>query len=350
MPARPCLLYHALGGGLGHGMRALALARQLSRRLGGRHVLVVNTPFAPALAAAARAEAGLELLATAGGREEIVEFLTRRIALLHPDLWVIDTFPRGVVGELVPLLEGWSGCPRVLIARPLKPEYVRACRIEEWVRRHYDLVLLPGEPGPLAGLPRAELFPPFLVRDRHELPSRQEALALVEADEPIVLIAGSGNEDECRDWRDEASRLATHWPSAAPPLRLALPLDGVEPHGTIPLLRHCPLLECLPAVRLLVGSAGYHLVHEARFVGVAGLFQPRQRQYDDQAARLRSGEVLHGDLAARVIERLGQPPPASEDGANGASLAAGRIAELFFSGTAPATSCPGSTASPSACR
>jgi len=54
--AGPRLLYHAVGGGLGHGLRALALARQLFRRLGGRHRIVVNTSFSPALAAGRIAE------------------------------------------------------------------------------------------------------------------------------------------------------------------------------------------------------------------------------------------------------------------------------------------------------
>ena len=343
--AGPRVLYHACGGGLGHGMRALALARQLARRIGGRHRVIVNTPFAPALTEVARRDAGVELLVARGGRKEMVALLWEQIGLLKPDLWVSDTLPRGVVGELVPLLEGWSGCPRVLVARPLNPAYVRACRVEEWVRHHYDLVLVPGERGPLSELEDAVFLPPFVIRDREELPSRQEALELVQSREPVVLIAGTGNEDECREWCAEASRLSARWPAPAPPLRLALPpaspLAGrisnpsgaktdwksVPPGGTA--ICPCPLIECLPAVRLLIGSAGYHLVHEARFVGVAGLFRARRRQYDDQAGRLRPDEVAGDDLLSRALERLRQPGPTPSGVANGAALAAQRIVEVF---------------------
>jgi hypothetical protein len=265
----------------------------------------------------------VELVVARGGREEYVALQWDQVRRFGPDLWVIDTLPRGVVGELVPLLEGWSGCPRVLIARPLKPAYVRACRIAKWVRRHYDLVLVPGEPGPLSELASAVLLPPFMIRDRDELPSREEALALVQAREPVVLIAGTGTEDECREWCAVAAR----WPATVP-LRLAVP-PGVQVEAT-GLVRHCPLIECLPAVRLLIGSGGYHLVHEARMVGVAGLFRPRRRQYDDQARRLRPGEIASDDLPAQAAERLRQPPPVSEHAVNGAALAAQRIAEDYL--------------------
>jgi hypothetical protein len=327
MAAGPRVLYHATGGGLGHGMRVLALARQLSRRLGGRHVIVVNTPFAAALTEVARREPGVELIVAGGDWDRLVALLWQQVCLC-PDLWVIDTLPRGVVGELVPLLEGWSGCPRVLIARPLKPAYVREYDIAAWVQCHYDLVLVPGERGPLAELDRALLLPPFLIRDREELPSCEEALDLVQAHEPVVLVAGSGSEEECRQWCVEGGRMAANWPSGAPPLRVAVP-PGVAVEARL-LIRHMPLIECMPAVRLLVGSAGYHLVHEARFAGVPGLFRPRRRQYDDQAGRLLAGEVAGADLPAQALECLSRPAPARTETVNGAALAAERIADVLL--------------------
>jgi hypothetical protein len=328
MAQGPRVLYHAVGGGLGHGMRALALARQLARQVGGKHRVIVNTPFAAALAEAARGEAGVEWLVAAGGRNDIQALLWEQVRLYDPDLWVIDTLPRGVVGELVPLLEGWSGCPRILIARPLKDAYVRDCRIEAWVGRHYDLVLIPGEHNPLRDLPGAVFIPPFMIRDRDELPARAEALALLNASEAVVLIAGTGTEDECREWAAQAHRLAARWPDDAPPLRLALPPGIVAEERTA--IRHSPLIECLPGVRLLIGNAGYHLVHEARHVGVPGLFRPRPRRYDEQAKRLRTGEVAGEELLEQVVERLRQPSPPPADATNGAKLAAQRIAEEFF--------------------
>src|SRR5438552_152840 len=52
MNDRPHVLYHAFGGGLGHAVRTLALARQMVRLVGGRHRMLVNTPFAQTIASA----------------------------------------------------------------------------------------------------------------------------------------------------------------------------------------------------------------------------------------------------------------------------------------------------------
>jgi predicted glycosyltransferase len=205
-------LYHAFGGGLGHAVRTLSLARQL-RRHGGRHVVNVNTPFAACLH-----ESGIAILT------EEIEALVER---LRPELFVVDTFPRGVRGELVRLLEGWSACPRVLIARSLPYDYVTRYRLREWVSRHYDLVLCPGEPTPFDGV----RLPPFLMRDREALPA------------------------------------------------------GVLPE--IDAIRHFPLIELLPRARVVIGAAGFNLVHECAFVGVPGEFTPMPRRYDDQAKRLK---------------------------------------------------------------
>ncbi len=43
---QPCVLYNAPGGGLGYLNRTLALARQLSRTVGGEHRVLTNSPFA----------------------------------------------------------------------------------------------------------------------------------------------------------------------------------------------------------------------------------------------------------------------------------------------------------------
>jgi hypothetical protein len=226
--------------------------------------------------------------------------------------------------ELVRLLEGWSGCPRVLIARTLRPGNADRA----WARRHFDLILGAGESSPFAELPGHQMLPPFLIRDVDELPAPGEALALLQADRPVVLVAGSGTFDECGEWRSEAAALAAGWPADAPPLRLALPpgLD-LRAHGGLRLVRHFPLMDCLPGVRLVLGNAGYHLVHEARAVGVARLFRARPRKFDDQAGRLRQGEELAGDALPAVLQRLRERPPLPAGLANGAALAAQRIVE-----------------------
>jgi hypothetical protein len=326
---RPCVLYHAVGGGLGHAVRGLALARQMARRTAGRHVVFVNTPFISAIEPFVHDEPGLELVAMHSlGAAEVAGYVQAKVREFCPDLFVVDTFPRGVGNELVRLLEGWSGCPRVLIARTLRADGGEHDRLRSFAQRHYDLILGAGESSPFAGLAKHEMLPPFLIRDLDELPARAEALALLQADRPVVLVVGSGSFDECGEWRSEAAALAAGWPADAPPLRLALPpgLD-LRARSGLRLVRHFPLIDCLPGVRLVVGNAGYHLVHEARAMGVARLFRARQRKFDDQAGRLRAGEELIGDALPAVLARWREPAPLPAGLPNGAALAAQRIAE-----------------------
>jgi hypothetical protein len=330
---RPRVLYHALGGGLGHATRALALARQLANVLGGEHRLQINTPFRFTFERAIGGEPGLSMhsfLPTISTRPRISEVTLGYVREWCPDLLIVDTFPRGVVGELAEVFASWSGCPRVLVSRGLPQKYVEDYALEDFVRRHYDLVLAPGEPSPFGGQPTFEMLPPFLVRDPDELLPREEALCVLKADQAVVLVAGSGTQEECQDWERMVMAMVARWPADAPLLRLALPPHLMaRAEGSLPALQHYPLMECLRGVRLLVGSAGYNLVHEARAAGVAGLFVLRGRRYDDQAARLRPEERGAGDLLAAVLRRLREPAPAPSGEPNGAALAARRIVRLL---------------------
>ena len=102
----PRCLYYALGGGLGHGVRSLALARQLQRQIGGQHRLLWNSSFAPTLQCALNYESELEasILSANAPPHHAGEFLAAEVRSFQPDLLVVDTFPRGLGGELVQIL------------------------------------------------------------------------------------------------------------------------------------------------------------------------------------------------------------------------------------------------------
>ena len=94
-------------------------------------------------------------------------------------------------------------------------------------------------------------------------------------------------------------------------------------------MRHFPLVELLRGVRLVIGNAGYHLVHEARAAGAAGVFVARPRQYDDQAGRLSEEERAGDNLLQSVLRRLQQEAPPPSQTPNGARLAAQRMVRLM---------------------
>jgi hypothetical protein len=324
-------LYYALGGGLGHGVRSLALARQMARRLGGQHLLLLNSPFAAALLPALAAELCLaaRTLTPEAGRAEAAAFVQDAVGSFQPDLLIVDTFPRGLGGELAALLPDWSEGLRILVSRHLPAAYVESHALVPFTGQHYDLIIAPGEPSPFAGVLEVIATGPFLVCDFTELPSVETAAERLATtpDRPVVLVVGSGTPDECRVTAKLAAELQRSWSAALPPLRLALPPGYEMEADGPPRIAHFPLLECLRAVRLLIGGAGYNLVHEARALGVPALFQPRPRKYDDQAGRVppecsfRSIEDLHPTL----LRALGKQRPPLSAYANGAGQAAALI-------------------------
>jgi hypothetical protein len=315
MTAGPRCLYYALGGGLGHGVRTLALARQLARRLGGRHWLLLNTPFAATLLPAIAREPGLTALTLSpqATPREAASFVGDTLAAIQPDLLITDTFPRGLGGELAHLLPDWSGAFRVLISRGLPRAYLETYDLTGFVREHYQLIIAPGERSPFEGRVEVQRTGAFLVRDFEELLSPAEAAHVLATDSerPVVLLVGSGTLSECQETEQLALELQTDWPDTGPPLRLALPAEvwAGPAVGSAVRVSHFPLLECMPAVRLVIGGAGYNLVHEVRALGLPAFFRPRRRKYDDQAGRV-GAESRFTDLSvlrAAVFRELQQP-------------------------------------------
>ena len=305
-------VHYAVGNGLGHVVRSLASARLLARRFPGRHVLIANTTLRESAAALVATEPQVTLcwlpadLTPANARRDIPLWLDA----LRPAALVVDTFPRGLVGELA----GWFrwDCPtslkrRWLVSRQLPTAYASDFDLLRFAGQCYSRIYVPGETSPLATLPQAIPTAPFLLRNRDELPDVVSAARWLGVDprEGAVVVAASGTYSESLAWREQCARLAERWPADLPPLRVALPLELAgdwEVRGCPCRVRHWPLIECLPAVRLLLGGAGYNLSTEARTLGIPALQVPAPRTYDDQSSRLTL-PPLHGSLD-QWIERI----------------------------------------------
>lgn len=335
----PRVLLYALGGGLGHATRALALGRQLARA-GARPHLVVSSALAAALPLDA------ELLAAGGGEVTRLDPQAGADALREAvralvveggwDALVVDTFPRGLLGELPPLLAA-SRAPAVWVQRDLSPRYVAWADLRA-AARGFALVLRPGEGVPGARGARTVTTAPWLVRDAHELLAPAAARAAlapeVPADRRLVVVVGTGSPEEAREVQGLAARLAERLPGAAvrcltPPFADGALGEGALGDGALgdgalsdgALLDGAgaasgarwvwPLVGHLPGVDLLVGAGGYHTVYEARATGTPLLALPRPRLYDRQALRLDPVErVRHEEqLMARAAALLPTLPP-----------------------------------------
>lgn len=324
------VLLYALDGGLGHATRGLALARQLLRA-GARGELLVASRLAAAIPL--EAELGprglVRRLDPEQGPAALRAAVAAAFAAATPAAVVVDTFPRGLLGEL-PALLARSPAARVWVQRLLAPEYLAWAGLPGSAPR-FDLVLRPGEAVPGARGRRTLSTAPWLVRDARELlrPEAARAALGVGSDLPLVVVAGAGTAEEVRAQGRLAERLAERLIGRAEVRLLAPPgppAPGLVARWVWPLLSH------LPGVDLLVGAGGYHTVHEARATGTPLLALARPRLYDRQALRLRPEELARDedDLLARAsarcpaVRRAGRP-----DYAQGAADASAALLALL---------------------
>lgn len=328
----PWLLY-ALGGGWGHLQRSLALGRLLARETPVS--LLTNSPYAARVH-----EPGVELVRLAPDlpadrvRQQVHEWLqARSITGL-----VVDTFPRGLGGELVESLAALAERPRVLVHRDLNPAYVQAREVRTFVATRYDRIIIPGEgsapPGlPLADLPQVCHTAPWLIRSSHELPSPDQIRAALQVPIglPLVLVLAAGQLAE-QAWFGAVTRaISTTLPQVA--VRC---LAFHCPPGCPPQLWHWhwPAIEYLGAATVVVGGAGYNTLQECQALGVPLVARPWRRLYDRQPARIARHPrtcvpVVQVEDAVQAVQHLVRTDrPRSQNYANGAVQAAALLCHL----------------------
>jgi len=254
-------LIYALGGGWGHITRAVSLARIHPARI------LSNSPHAAVVGA------GLDVV-----NMRTQEDVLPAIRDAAPDCLIVDTFPRGLRGELADSL---SGIParKVLIHRDINPRYVATTRLTEFVADHFDLVLVPGpgEGSAFGHLSNAITTAPWLIRSAHELSG---------VDARYIYVCAAGKPDEAGWYSDVAS---------------ALRAEGVDVRDE----PHWPAVELYSGAVAVVGGGGYNTVHECLAVGVPLIARAWPRKYDRQAERLaRAGIAPVNTIAEAVAAAL----------------------------------------------
>ncbi len=345
--AKWCL--YALGGGLGHLTRSLALARAALAR-GDDVTLLANSPYAELLPVAdelgnrGRLVNGNHLVsgtALAAGessrnferrlpvasaiplkvsaigrlvsippafnRDQVAEFVRRSLTAWEFDVLVVDTFPRGLAGELAELLPGLPGT-KVLVHRDLNPRYVEQADLARFVTQ-FDLILSPGEFGPLADQPQVHSTAPWLIRNHDELLDQAaawELLRITDTHLPVIAVIASGFPSERQSLRELAARLS-HVLKGRATVRL-IALDQSSGPLAVETVSLWPCLSAIRGIDLLVGAGGYNTVWEARATGTPLLAIARPRLYDRQDVRLESHERVANEAEAqqRVLAWVAQ--------------------------------------------
>lgn len=299
----------ALGGGTGHLLRAIAFARAAATRAHRVRILassplagVLSRALAPSGARVVAIEIGL---VGESGTQALRDRARAWLAAEEDDALVVDTFPRGLVGELdgAPVR-----CPRVLVHRDLADAYALRRETRE-AAASFDAVIAPGEDGPLAAELGAIRTAPWLIAASLDLASAGAARAAWGAppgdERPIVVVATTFEDEDARGLVDLARALASE-------LEASVRVVASHPHADgAPV----PLARLLGGVDLLVGAGGYHLVHEARATMTPLAALASYRAYDAQARRLRAGERARDleEITSRIrsVARRTKPPPAS---------------------------------------
>ena len=164
---------------------------------------------------------------------------------LSPDLVLVDTFPRGVLGELA---EIDFGCPAWLVGRWLKLAYAARLEVRAAVGRYQQV--LNCELTPWQGLDIGPVVPP-------PVPAGESC---------EVLWLGSGPLAEQRRLQQLLQAV-----TAAPDLGL-----GRADVGAL-----------LAAAGLVISAGGYNAYHEIVQAGTPAIFWPQDRLYDEQSLRVQ---------------------------------------------------------------
>jgi UDP-N-acetylglucosamine--N-acetylmuramyl-(pentapeptide) pyrophosphoryl-undecaprenol N-acetylglucosamine transferase len=296
--------YAINGRGLGHLVRQLALLRWV-RRYGALlgvpiEAWVLTTSEADTLARregipafklpskAMLRDAGIEPTRwLAVGRQWVMNAITG----LSPDVLVVDTFPGGSFGELLPVLETVPN--RVLVARAVK-DGVAGDDAYRALLPLYGKTIVPDERG----------VGPILLREREELMTREaarQALGIAPRDRAVyVTLGGGGDEMAARVLPNLVDKLLPrgwHVVVGAGPLYI-----GPERRGPrITWMDRYVPLELMPGVDAAVSAGGYNSVTELMFAGIPTVFLPQPRIADDQEARATAA-VAAG--AARLAARI----------------------------------------------
>lgn len=267
------ILYYALGGGLGHVSRSLAILERLPASLRHDCRLLVSSQSAGIAVPHAPCPVDRVPPAVMGRKEDYFAFFATYLRAHCFTAMVVDTFPFGLLGEL-----GWQArdIPRVLVGRYLRwePYVVQFGQQARW---------------PDAAVLLEEQEPAY----REELERRGRVTLLPG---PVSLCGGfpSGPRQRCCVFHsgDAAEReiLAQRAQVVMAELGMqGLPDVIVPERGRFPVERH------LAGYSDVVAGAGYAACAMA-VLGKGALrfhLTPFPRRYDDQALRLQR---LHAGL------------------------------------------------------
>jgi hypothetical protein len=278
-------LIYALGGGLGHFHRALALSRAAT--LNGNKVKIIsNSRFANLIPWKDEIGKDIEVVSIPHTEDKFgtAKLIQNQLYNNNYDRLVVDTFPRGLAGEL-PNILGNINVPKFLVSRYLNSDYIIKFNLYAEIEQ-YNMVFSVERIAPFIKCNNSILTEPWLMFSSNELYPREQArLCLgLESDDkrPLVVVCASGDQDDIH-----------YFSLLAEKLKNKLVEWNVFFNSPVSRSGHMnawPLLKYIRGIDALVGAGGYNLVHESRQTKTPLFAEPKKRLYDDQHERLVSNE------------------------------------------------------------
>ncbi|AFY44943.1 hypothetical protein [Nostoc sp. PCC 7107] len=293
-------LIYALGGGWGHLNRALSLGRIAAKERKVR--IITNSPYALQIN---NEGCTVHWIPDKAGVSATCQQVREIILKTRYDRLIIDTFPRGLGGELADILPQLQPIPRILIHRDINPEYVTAKNLQYFVAEHYDTVIVPGdgEDLPLANLPNVRHTAPWLIRNAGELPDKisvRSHILKVDPDIKTILVCAAGKASELSLFTQLTLHLQQNFPECAVRILAAnCPADIPDALW----ISHHPGMECLAAADVVVGGGGYNTVYECAALGVPLVAFAFERLYDRQAKRAKKAYTVNNIEEAIITVR-----------------------------------------------
>jgi predicted glycosyltransferase len=315
-----CLFYASNGHGLGHLIRTLAVARALKARKPDIDIMFVTNSEAcqlawregyPVVKLLSPPANFLELDIPA--REQI-----RRInrGIVHsvlkgftPDIVVVDFFPMGQIGDMMPLHS--NAARKVFIARERNAAAEIATHAE-LIESVYHLVLIPHEGDEVGGRRPANVPTRYtgaiLIRSRDEaLPREQARHRLGLAGEGFTVFVGFGGGgkpeyDAVREWVLDEAKAARNWTFAVarPPLLRSQPPATAQ--AGVKEIIYMPMAECWTAFDAAISTLGYNSAAELLHHGVPTIFVELSGGLDDWGRRARHIEQADAGLPLKAFD------------------------------------------------
>jgi predicted glycosyltransferase len=220
------------------------------------------------------------------------QWVWHSLGLLRPDLFVVDTFPRGSFGELLSALDLCK--QTAFIYRPLKAEIATRPDFQAMLPL-YDAILVPDHADQAASVVPARArerlthVGPVMVRERVEAAPRDEVRRRlgIPADRlAVYLTAGGGGDPGTQDQLAAAIEALSDDPSLHLVIGAGPLYRGRRVYGErIVWLTGERAAELAAGFDLALGACGYNTFFELMHLGVPTLFRAQPKVADEQDRR-----------------------------------------------------------------